>query len=165
MPARRLVCVTEYRAKPGPVKKWFLHAPAYVYRARLGFVFGKRFLMVEHTGRTSGTRYETVLEVAGRRPDRNEWYSTAGRGPTSDWYRNIEENGADAVWIGTTRYEHPGVRFLDAEESAAVFAVYEAKYPRTAEKLMSVMGVSYDGTDAGRIDMMRSIPMVAFRTG
>ena len=157
--------MSEYRAKPTGIKKWLMHAPAYLYRAGLGFVFGKRFLMVEHTGRTSGKRYETVLEVSGRHPERNEWIATAGRGPTSDWYRNIEENGADAVWIGTTRHEQPEVRFLEPEESAEVFAVYEGKYPRTAAKLLSVMGVSYDGTDEGRIEMMRLIPMVAFRTG
>ncbi|MDJ0790586.1 MAG: nitroreductase family deazaflavin-dependent oxidoreductase [Acidimicrobiia bacterium] len=155
--------MSEYRAKPTGLKKWFMHAPAYLYRAGLGFVFGKRFLMVEHTGRTSGKRYETVLEVAGRNEDRNEWISTAGRGPTSDWYRNLEENGADAVWIGRTRYPEPSVRFLEPEESAAVFARYEASYPRTAEKLLSVMGVSYDGTNEGRVAMMRLIPMVAFR--
>ena len=156
--------MSEYRAKPTGFKKWLLHAPAYLYRAGLGFMFGNRFLMVEHTGRTSGTQYETVLEVAGRHPQAHEWISTAGRGPTSDWYRNIEENGADAVWIGRTRYERPGVRFLEANEAADVFATYEADYPRTARKLMDVMHVSYDGTDAGRVEMMRAIPMVAFRT-
>ncbi len=141
-----------------------MHAPAYLYRARLGFVFGSRFLMVEHTGRRSGNPYETVLEISGRRPELDEWIVTAGHGPKSDWYRNLEENGADAVWIGSTRHDRPGVRFLDPAEAARVFSIYEGKHPRTARRLLSIMGVSYDGTDDGRREMMRQIPMVAFRT-
>ena len=33
---------------------------------------------------------------------------------------------------------------------------------KTAAKLYDAMGVSYDGTDAGRVEMMAKIPMVAF---
>ncbi len=39
---------------------------------------------------------------------------------------------------------------------------YERAHPKTAAKLYSVMGVSYDGTDEGRVEMMANIPMVAF---
>ena len=40
---------------------------------------------------------------------------------------------------------------------------YERAHPKTAAKLYSMMGVSYDGTDEGRVEMMAKIPMVAFR--
>lgn len=40
---------------------------------------------------------------------------------------------------------------------------YERAHPKTAVKLYSMMGVSYDGTDEGRLEMMAKIPMVAFR--
>ena len=40
---------------------------------------------------------------------------------------------------------------------------YERAHPKTAEKLYSMMGVSYDGTDEGRVEMMAKVPMVAFR--
>ena len=152
----------DFTNKPTGLLKWFLHAPSYVYRARLGFVFGERFLMIEHTGRTSGNRYRTVLEVAGRHTDRNEWISSSGTGPNADWYRNLLANGVDAIWIGSTRHSPASVRFLGAEEAGQVFAIYEAKHPRAATKLMDTMGVSYDGTDEGRVEMMHSIPMVAF---
>ena len=42
-------------------------------------------------------------------------------------------------------------------------AAYERDAPKTAAKLCSMMGVSYDGTDEGRVEMMAKIPMVAFR--
>ena len=152
----------DFKSKPRGLFKWFLHAPTYLYRWRLGFLFGERFLMIEHRGRSSGSRYQTVLEVAGRHPDRNEWISSSGTGPNADWYRNIEVNGVDAVWIGSTRHAPASARFLEAEESGTVFARYEDAHPKAAAKLMDSMGDSYDGSDEGRIEMMRSIPMVAF---
>ena len=40
--------------------------------------------------------------------------------------------------------------------------VRETTHPTTAAKLMDSMGVSYDGTDEARVEMMRQIPMVSF---
>ena len=152
----------DFRSKPTGLFKWILHVPSYVYRAHLGFLFGKRFLMIEHRGRTSGALYRTVLEVAGRVPEEGEWVSTSGTGPRADWYLNLQAGGLDAVWIGSTRHAPASVRFLEAAEAGPIFATYEADHPKAAVKLMDSMGVSYDGTDAGRIEMMRGIPMVAF---
>jgi deazaflavin-dependent oxidoreductase (nitroreductase family) len=147
------------KSKPKGLFKWLLHAPTFIYRARLGFVFGHRLLMIEHRGRKSGTRYTTVLEVAGRKPDRNEYMVTSGTGPKADWYLNILANGIEAVWIGSQRH-HGTVRSLEPTEAAEVFHRYELAHPKTAARLEDTMGVSYDGTDQGRIEMMQKIPMV-----
>jgi deazaflavin-dependent oxidoreductase (nitroreductase family) len=150
-----------FTTAPTGLFKWLLHAPSYLYRAHLGFVMGHRFLMMEHRGRKSGTVYRTVVEVAGRYRDRGEWIVTAGLGPTSDWYRNLEAGGLVAVWIGSRRHR-ADMRFLEAEEASTVMKVYEDKHPKTAKRLYRTMGVSYDGTDADRIRMMHLIPMVGF---
>ena len=41
-------------------------------------------------------------------------------------------------------------------------ARYESAHPKAAVKLFASMGVSYDGTDEGRIELMSHIPMVGF---
>jgi len=150
-----------FKQKPTGLFKRFLHAPTWVYRARLGIVFGNRFLMIEHHGRKSGNLYRTVLEVAGRYRDKDEWIVTSGTGPNADWYRNLQAGGVDAVWIGSTRHQAI-VRFLEAPEAAQVMAGYEADHPKAAVKLLESMGVSYDGTDEGRVELMKKIPMVGF---
>lgn len=150
-----------FKQKPSGLFKRFLHAPTWLYRGHLGFVMGNRFLMLEHRGRKSNRLYRTVLEVAGRYPEKNEWIVTSGTGTSADWYRNLEADKLEAVWIGSKRYE-ASVRFLDAEEAGDVFRDYESAHPKAAAKLMDSMGVSYDGTDEGRVEMMRRIPMVSF---
>ena len=79
--------------KPTGWQRWLLKAPTYLYRARLGFLFGHRFLMIEHRGRNSGNTYRTVIEVAGRTDD--EWICSSGTGPNADWYRNLQAGGLD----------------------------------------------------------------------
>ena len=78
---------------------------------------GKRFLMIEHRGRKSGKLYRTVVEVAGRHPDNNEWIVTAGFGPKSDWYRNLVAGTPEAVWIGSRRHS-ASLRFLESSEAS-----------------------------------------------
>jgi hypothetical protein len=41
----------DFKGKPTGVWKWFLHAPTWLFRARLGFLMGKRMIMIEHRGR------------------------------------------------------------------------------------------------------------------
>lgn len=147
-------------AKPAGLKKWFFKAPNYLYRARLGFIFGNRFLMLEHRGRNTGRLYRTVLEVAGRNDV--EWIVTAGFGPRSDWYRNLKVETFEAVWLGSRRHEDVSVRFLGHEEAGMVMGDYEKAHAKTARGIYKAIGVSYDGTDEGRAEMMRQIPMVGF---
>lgn len=118
--------------------------------------------MVEHRGRKSGRLYKTVLEVVDHDTAADEWYIVSGFGSKADWYRNLRSDGLEAVWIGTRR--HPAdARFVEPEEAARVVARYEEAHPKTADVLMGQLGVGYDGTDEGRVEMMASIPMVALR--
>lgn len=136
-----------------------LRFPVYLYRVRLGFLLGRRFVMIEHRGRRSGRHYRTVLEVAGRR--NGEVICASGTGPRADWYRNLQEHGLLAVWVGS-RKRRASVRFLEGREAAGVMADYEHEHPRTAVRLYQIMGVSYDGTVEGRVEMIEQVPMVAF---
>ena len=43
--------------------RWIVRAPIWLFRARLGFLFGTRLLMLEHVGRSSGLRRQVVLEI------------------------------------------------------------------------------------------------------
>lgn len=151
----------DFKGKPTGVWKWFLHAPTWLFRARLGFLMGKRMIMIEHRGRRSGNLYRTVLEVAGRGDGDDTYIVTSGTGKGADWYRNIQAGGVDAVWVGAKRHM-AAVRYLDSAEAGVVFLAYETDHPKAAKVLMEKMGVSYDGSDKGRARMMDGIPMVEF---
>ena len=149
------------RNKPSGIKKWFMQSPKWLYRAKLGFIFGQRFLLLEHTGRKSGTLHQTPLEVVSHNSETDEYVVSSGRGVNADWYRNIQANPAVAIWIGSSRYP-TAQRFLPTEEAVDVMKDYERKHPRTAAKLEQMMGVAHDETQESWVAMMEQIPMIGF---
>ena len=157
----RGVALFDLSHKPTGWQRRVLKAPTYIFRARLGLVFGHRLLMLEHRGRSSDNLYRTVIEVAGR--TESEWICSSGTGPHADWYRNLKAGGLEAVWIGSHRHQAT-VRFLEADEAAGFMAAYEHGHPKTAAKLYEAMGVSYDGSHDDLVRMMHQIPMVGFAT-
>jgi len=150
-----------FRKKPTGLFKWFVQSPKWIFRARLGFLFGSRFLLLEHVGRTSGKIFQTPLEVASRDRRRDEYIVTSGTGVSADWYRNIRANPAAAIWLGSHRYAAVQ-RFLPTEEAVERMKAYEREHPKTAVKLESMMGVSHDETDESWTAMMEKIPMIGF---
>jgi deazaflavin-dependent oxidoreductase (nitroreductase family) len=150
-----------FRKKPTGFFKWILQAPKWIFRAHLGFIFGSRFLLLEHIGRKSGKRYQTPLEVASRDREHDEYIVTSGTGVNADWYRNIRANPAVAIWLGSRRYPVKQ-RFLPTAEAVERMKEYERKHPKAAAKLEDLMGVSHDDTDESWTAMMEKIPMIGF---
>ncbi len=145
--------------KPTGWTRRVLRLPVYLYQARLGFLLGRRFVMIEHRGRRSGCRYRTVVEVAGRR--NGEVICASGTGPRSDWYRNLRAHGLLALWVGFEEALGLGSLSRGARGRRGDGRL-RACASKTAARLYRIVGVSYDGTVEGRIEMMERVPMVAF---
>lgn len=64
---------------------WYLRAPLYLYRWRLGWLLGKGCLLLTQTGRRTGLRHQTVLKVVDYRKEGPEVVVVNGCGPNSDW--------------------------------------------------------------------------------
>jgi deazaflavin-dependent oxidoreductase (nitroreductase family) len=141
-------------------------APIRLYDAGFGWLLGERFLCLTHTGRKSGRRYCTVLEVIGTDPMAGEYMVIAGFGSSSDWYRNIQANPASGVVVGRHRFS-PQHRVLDEPEAAAVVADYERRnrwvMPVVRRVLSKLLGWHYDGSEDARRRLVRQLPVVALR--
>jgi len=150
-----------FRKKPSGLFKWILKAPGWLFRARLGFLFGDRFLLITHIGRKSAKTYRTPLEIVVHDPAKGEYIVCSGTGRDADWYRNISATPVTSVQV-RNRVWTPDQAMLTDEEAGARFAEYERAHPKAAARLLDSMGRSYDGTDEDRVRMMAGIPMVSF---
>lgn len=152
--------------QPGPVMRRMLRAPTLLFRARLGWLLGGRFLMITHLGRRSGRRYRTVVEVVGHIRGADEYVVMAGFGHSSDWLRNLQAGGGRDVAVGARRFV-PAVRMLDADEACAVLAGYERRNrliaPVVRRVLSALVGWRYAGTEADRVRLVSELPLVALR--
>ncbi|MEO9094540.1 MAG: nitroreductase family deazaflavin-dependent oxidoreductase [Microbacteriaceae bacterium] len=150
-----------FRQKPTGLFKAALKFPVYLFRARLGFLFGQRLLMITHVGRKSKRIRQTVVEVVEHDANTGEYIVCSGVRGGSDWYRNLRANPAVPVQVGNRRWR-PTARFLHPMEAERRFARYEQAHPAVAKRLLAKMGLEYDGTDEGRLEMMERMPMLAF---
>lgn len=61
-----------------------------------------RLLVIEHTGRRSGSRYFTPVNYTQAGDD---LYCVAAFGDRTDWYRNLLATSINAVWLPDGRWE------------------------------------------------------------
>lgn len=133
----------ESRGSPTGWLRALLRGPIALYRARLGFVFGNRFLMLEHRGRRSGKTRRTVLEVVASRP--GAVYVAAAWGARAQWLRNVEADPEVVVHLGARRFDSTG-RVVDEMRARSVLAEYAAKHPVAFDRLAGLM-LEETGTD------------------
>jgi deazaflavin-dependent oxidoreductase (nitroreductase family) len=145
--------------------RWGFRAPNRLYDAGLGRLLGTRFLRLTHTGRRSGRRFHTVLEVVDHDRSTGAVTVVSGFGRGSDWFRNVRAGGPVAVDLGK------GPRPADHEvlsgaEAEALLAAYERRNrviaPILRRALSAMVGWSYRGTEEQRRRLVAELPMVRF---
>lgn len=122
---------------------WLMRMPIPLYRAGLGWIFGKRLVMIEHLGRVSHEPRYVVVEVVER--EHNVIRVASGFGAKSQWYRNLRANGVAYLSTGNVRRARAAVRLLDAEASARLLRGYAAVHPAAWRHLSSAMDYAAGG--------------------
>jgi deazaflavin-dependent oxidoreductase (nitroreductase family) len=150
--------------RPAPPTGWrrtLARLPVLLYRLRLGWLLGSRFLLIHHVGRTTGLPRTVVVEVVDHDPAAGTWTVASGFGPQAQWYRNLLATPQVRIEVGRRRLAVTA-QPLDAEAGAAAMVRYAAAHPRTAQRLATFMGFDVDGSTAGYRAVGRAIPFVRF---
>ncbi len=135
--------------------RWLVRAPIWAYRARLGILFGRRLLMLEHLGRSSGLRRYVVLEVVDRTP--GHYVVVSGFGERAQWFRNVQANPRVRIWVGSRGPRRANARRMGTEEAAHSLERYAVQHPRAWARLAPVL----ESTLGARIDAQgTNLPMV-----
>ena len=138
--------------------RWLVRTPIWLYRARLGVVFGHRFLMLEHVGRNTGQRRFVVLEVVDH-PTPDRYIVISGFGTRAQWFRNVQANPRVRVSLSSHAPVLATAGRLDADAATAALSRYADAHPRAWAKLRPVLedtlgtSINKDGTE---------LPMIAF---
>ncbi|MTE16788.1 nitroreductase family deazaflavin-dependent oxidoreductase [Nocardia aurantiaca] len=135
MPLTRTVAKISARALR---TRGLVRAPIALYRSGLGFLFGTRMLMLQHTGRRSGAERFVVLEVVDR-PAPDQIVIVSGFGTRAQWYRNIEADPRVRVWIGARRRIPATATPMSTEESATALGHYIDHHPVAWKRLRATI--------------------------
>ncbi len=148
------------------LQKTLFRAPVYLYHWRLGPLLGRRFLLLIHTGRRTGQRRETVLEVVQYREAGPEIVVMSAFGRQADWLRNIAANPGAEVVIGRQHFVAVH-RFLDTDEAVEAVRGYEQRNrfiaPIVRAGFSRFLGWRYGGTESDRRRLVEQLPLIALR--
>lgn len=137
-----------------------LKLPLFLYRFRLGWLLGNRFVQITHIGRHSGKVRRSVLAALRFDEKTKEIYAvSAWRG--SDWYYNIQASPALQVETGFVRYV-PAQRTLSPEEIATTFVEYRKRHPIFTWIICRIPGWKWDSTQDEFLELARTLHGVAF---
>lgn len=146
-------------APPTGIRRLLFRAPIRLYRLRLGWLFGGRLLLLNHTGRVSGKRRQVVIEVVEHDRADGSYVVCSGFGPKAAWYQNLLATPETSIQVGARTVPvtaHP----LDTDEGGDFMARYAPRHPRAARKLVRFMGFSVDGTPEDYRAVGRQLPFV-----
>lgn len=83
----------------GPVFKWIFKIPILYYKLGLGWMLGKRFLLLTTAGRKTGKPRQTPLEFVYD-PQEDSYRVSPGWGGNTDWYKNARRDPHVTVQVG-----------------------------------------------------------------
>ncbi len=141
--------------------RWLGKWMTIVYRLRLGWLLGHRFMLITHRGRRTGKARQTGVMVLRYDRQSREAFVVAGSA-NADWYRNIQASPAIEVALGRQRYR-PEQRFLEVEEIAELLAWSRQRHPVKARIQSMFFHWPWNTSRKELLDLARSLGGVAFR--
>ena len=148
---------------PGKILRILFRLPLLLYRARLGWLLGSRFLMLTHAGRVSGLPRYTVLEVVHQDQIKGTFYVVAAYAEHADWLRNVMLDPRVTVTSGWRTFAAIASR-LEHQNARKVLLWYALKHPRALRVIARLFQIDYDGTAESVSRMAQALPVVSLLT-
>lgn len=122
----------ERKGSPRGLQRLLFRAPIGLYRIGLGFIFGHRFVMIEHVGRKSGETRRTVLEVVVN--DLDAVYVAAAWAAEAQWLQNVRANPSVVVHLGSRRFDCDA-EMVTVDEADSLMLRYSGEHPKAMREL------------------------------
>ena len=146
---------------PRGIRKIPWRLPIWIYRLRLGWIFGHRAILLIHKGRNSGKIRYAVLEVIKFEKASNVHYVASGFGGKSDWFQNIVKHPhVNIRTAGKTLAVKAQV--LDVDGAQTVFNEYTDRHPNAIKNLVKFIGYNIGDSHQDTLEFLRMIPVISF---
>lgn len=150
-------------APPTGIGKFFFRAPIKLYDIGLGWMLGKRFLLLNHIGRKSGLPRRAVVEVVDYDAATDTYFIASGYGKKSQWYKNIIAHPEITIQVGRRKLAVTAVP-LSPDDSGEKMVQYAKRNPIAAKNITRFVGYEIDGSDDGYRAIGRDIvPFIALQ--
>ncbi len=130
---------------PKSILRLLKYPPQLAYALGLGPLIGRVILLLTTTGRKSGLQRVTPLQYE---EEGDVIYIAAGRGPKSDWYRNLLANPQVEVRVKARRFQATAKAITGLEQKVAFLELRFRNHPRMLKAITRANGLPPDYTQA-----------------
>ncbi len=153
------------RGSPRGWLRFALRLPIFLYRLKLGWLLGRRFLLLTHTGRKSGKVHSTVLEILRYDPASHCCVIASGWGTNSQWYKNVLSNPRIQYTVGL-RKRAGRAEQLSHEAAAQQLEDYGDRHPTAIRKLTKfLIGEEFEGSLSQYQRLAAQVPLLRLTPG
>jgi len=153
----------QYPQPPKGFSRFLYRLPVLMYRSGLGILMGKRFLLLEHTGRKSGLARRAVLEVIRYDATEDVYYVVSAFGDRADWYRNICKKPVVKIQVGR-KWMSAHAEALALDQTQREILDYAKRYPKTFRVLAErLLGYQVGESEEDLINLAQKFIVVSIR--
>jgi deazaflavin-dependent oxidoreductase (nitroreductase family) len=148
------------RHPPRGLGRRLFRLPLSLYRVRLDWLLGERFLLLTHIGRKSGQPRQTVLEVVYHDTATDTYFIASGWGERSDWIRNVQKTPVVRVDVGKRHFVAMAKRLTIEQAQSTLFA--SARHHPWVFPILArlIVGRRLKPTDDDCLSLAQSVPVI-----
>lgn len=151
------------RPPPRRLVRGLMRLPIWMYRLRLGWALGHRFLMLTHTGRRSGLQRRAVLEVVCHDATSGTYVVASGWGARSDWFQNILKTPRVQVDVAGRHWDGIATQ-LGPPEAELALRDYARRHPWAFRELAGIIfGNRFRADQVDYAGLAQALPLVVLR--
>ncbi|MCB0101762.1 MAG: nitroreductase family deazaflavin-dependent oxidoreductase [Anaerolineales bacterium] len=135
--------------RPNAFLKFFYKAPLIMHKIGLGGwekLIGAEWMLITTTGRKSGKRRETMVDVMDYDKTTDTYYIEAAYGIHADWYKNIQVNPVFEAQVGRRKFK-ARARILAEKDTGEVLVQFFRRKPAYTRSVMAMVGMKFEGED------------------
>ena len=122
--------------------------PVYLFRLGLGWMLGKKFVLINHLGRVTGLPRQAVVEVVEADQDSGCVTVVAGYGEQTQWYQNLRVSPDVIIQLGRRKIPVTAV-FVSPKDGEEIMVRYSERYGAVTSGLFSVLCYYWYGSEEG----------------
>ena len=153
-----------HEKRPNTLLKFFFKVPLFMHKLGLGGwerLIGAQWMLLITTGRKSGKRRETLVDVMDYDQANDTYYIEAAYGSRADWFKNIKANPVFEAQVGRRKFQASAEELTEGDTGEMLVRFFRRK-PAYTRSVMAMVGMKFKDENELR-DLGRNLTLLAVK--
>jgi deazaflavin-dependent oxidoreductase (nitroreductase family) len=156
--------MTMFEKRPNALLKFFFKFPLLLHKMGLGGwerLIGTEWMRITTTGRKTGKRRESLVDVMDYDKATDTYYIEAAYGARADWFKNIKANPVFEAQVGRRKFKAQAQE-LNAADTGEMLVRFFRRKPAYTRSVMAMVGMKFKDENELR-EMGRNLTLLSVK--